>query len=1138
MRHGWVVAAPVFVGTSTGVESLLVIVCPSCGEESPDRFRVCPMCGTPLVASAPSREERKVVSVLFCDLVGFTSRSESMDVEDVRGTLQPYHALLREQLERHGGTVEKFIGDAVMAVFGAPVAHEDDPERAVRAALAIVEAVAGLRESDPAMDLHVRIGVNTGEALVALDADPGRGEGMASGDVVNTAARLESAAPVDGVVVGDVTYRATSRVIRYEQAEPVHAKGKSEPVAAWRAVEARSRFGIDVIQESRTPLVGRADDMASLAAALERAVDRRTVQLVTLVGVPGIGKSRLVWELFRMVDARPDLIVWRQGRCLSYGDGVTFWALGEMLKSQAGVLDSDPAERADEKLQAMVEVVGDANERAWVLRHVRGLLGLETAPVGGGSGDRSEAVAAWRRLIESLAADGPMVMVFEDLHWADNAMLDFVDHLAEWVSDVPLLIVCTARPELLERRRDWGGGKSNAATVALEPLSDTDTAQLLGALLQRAVMPAETQAALLERAQGNPLYAEEYVRMLEDGGMLDRAADAVLPESVQGIIAARLDALPAEEKLLLQDAAVIGKVAWLGAILALSGAERYATEERLHRLVRKEFLRRAQRSSVEGDTEYVFRHALVRDVAYQQIARTARAEKHQRAAEWIEGLAAGRDETAEMRAHHYRQALDYARAAGMATDQLQVQTRTALGEAAERALTLGSVETAVSLFEAALELTPLDASTRPALMNGYCYAREFLGTQDMRLLDEAIDGLEAAGDLAAAAALEVLRGYGHTDAGHGELAVQSFRRAIELTRQAPDGRDKARALADLSVGLALRGDRELALELGTAAVQMSDAVGDAYAAARARNGMALALPAPDPECVRLLGQAVSIAGEANLPSVSGLLINFSIELARFGRLAEAQALGADMAAAAKRFGNRRRIFELAEMECAWAVHGGDWRAAERRASGLIKEAPSEWDRASVRMVRSQLRIALGAIESATADAEELAAFAVQAGEWQMDAISAVLTAACMAETGSADAAREALDAFCAQPQGYDDSALAAAIAMWMVGSTDRFPKLDPPARMTPWWEAAVAVADGRLDVAADLMQEIGSLNYEGSLRLLWAEHLTNDGRQDEARPHLERALEIYRAEDATARINQALAIAQDSAEKTATSDGR
>jgi class 3 adenylate cyclase len=304
---------------------------------------------------ASAREERKVVSVLFCDLVGFTSRSESMDVEDVRGTLQPYHALLRRELERHGGTVEKFIGDAVMAVFGAPAAHEDDPERAVRSALAIVDAVAELRERDPAMDLHVRIGVNTGETLIALGADPARGEGMASGDVVNTAARLESAAPADGVLVGEVTYRATSRVIRYEPADPVTAKGKSEPVPAWRAVEARSRFGIDVVQESRTPLVGRDDDMAALAAALERAIDRRAVQLVTLVGVPGIGKSRLVWELFRLVDARSELITWRQGRCLPYGDGVTYWALGEMLKSQAGMLDSDGAELAQQKLRAMVD---------------------------------------------------------------------------------------------------------------------------------------------------------------------------------------------------------------------------------------------------------------------------------------------------------------------------------------------------------------------------------------------------------------------------------------------------------------------------------------------------------------------------------------------------------------------------------------------------------------------------------------------------------------------------------------------------------------------------------------------------------------------------------------------------------------
>ena len=324
-------------------------VCPQCGQENPDGFRFCGSCGSAMAAVATS-EERKVVTVLFADLVGFTGRSEGMDVEDVRGTLAPYHALLRDQLEHYGGTVEKFIGDAVMALFGAPVTHEDDPERAVRAALSIRAAIDRLNEQEPGLDLHVRVGVNTGEALVVLGADAGRGEGVASGDVVNTAARLQSAAPVDGILVGETTYHATDRAITYRQVEPVVAKGKARPVPAWEAVEARARFGVDVVQRPTTPLVGRGAEVDLLLDALRRCRAERAVQLVTLVGVPGIGKSRLVWELFEAVEREPDFVTWRQGRSLPYGDGVTYWALGEMITAQSGILDSDTADEAKAKL--------------------------------------------------------------------------------------------------------------------------------------------------------------------------------------------------------------------------------------------------------------------------------------------------------------------------------------------------------------------------------------------------------------------------------------------------------------------------------------------------------------------------------------------------------------------------------------------------------------------------------------------------------------------------------------------------------------------------------------------------------------------------------------------------------------------
>ena len=438
-------------------------VCSCCGEDNPARFRFCGVCGTALAASIGSRrEERKRVSVLFCDLVGFTSRSERLDVEDVRGLLAPYYQRLRTELQRFGGTVEKFIGDAVMALFGAPTAHEDDPERAVRAALAIQSAIAELNEADPGLDLHVRVGVTTGEALVALDARPVEGEGMASGDVVNTAARLQAAAPVDGILVDATTFRATDRQITYQPAEPVDAKGKTDPVAVWLVLGPRAGLGVDVDQAPVAALVGRERERGLLADALARTRAEQAPQLVTLVGVPGIGKSRLVWELSELVEADRELVTWRQGRCLPYGEGVALGALGEIVKAQAGILDTDPAEQAAAKLErAVAGLIGEESEAAWVLRHLASLVGL-AGGVELGRDRRVEAFAAWRRFLEALAEQGPAVLVVEDLHWADELLLDFLDHLVDWAADVPLLMVATARPELLARRPDWGAANPTA----------------------------------------------------------------------------------------------------------------------------------------------------------------------------------------------------------------------------------------------------------------------------------------------------------------------------------------------------------------------------------------------------------------------------------------------------------------------------------------------------------------------------------------------------------------------------------------------------------------------------------------------------------------------------------------------------
>lgn len=707
-------------------------VCASCGQETPEGFPRCANCGVLIEAAAVSvLEERKVVSVLFCDLVGFTAASDTVDPEDVRARIRPYHARLREVIEGYGGTVEKFVGDAVMAVFGAPVAHEDDAERAVRAGLRILEGIAELNAQDASLSLQVRIGINTGEAVVALGARPQEGEGIVTGDVVNTASRLQGAAPVNGVAVSEQTYRATERIFDYEPLEPVTVKGKQQPLALYRPLAARARFGSDVTRSHATSLVGRELEKPLLIGTFERAAQQHSCQLVTVVGEPGVGKSRLCAELFEYIEERPDLVTWRQGRCLPYGEGIAFWALGEIVKAECGILESDSPDEVRAKLERAIP--DTAPDRPWLLARLGPLVGLAGEPVA-----QEESFTAWRRFLEQLAVDGPVVLVFEDLHWADPALLAFLEHLADWAEGVSLLVLCTARPELHEHHPTWAAGLRNATTINLAPLTDQETALLVSALLERAVLPAETQQVLLERAGGNPLYAEEFVRLLTDRGELEGAVE--VPESVQALIAARLDTLSPERKSLLQDASVMGKVFWAGALASMGERDQVEVEKTLHELARKELVRPSRTSSMEDEAEYGFWHALVRDVCYGQIPRSSRAERHQKAAAWIEQKAGERaEDLADVLAHHYLTALDLSRAAGAQDDtQLQGQAVRYLGLAGERALGL-DVGRAEQNLTHALELVGDDDPQRSLLLERWAQAALQQGR-----LREARDGFEQA----------------------------------------------------------------------------------------------------------------------------------------------------------------------------------------------------------------------------------------------------------------------------------------------------------------------------------------------------------------------------------------------------------
>jgi class 3 adenylate cyclase/tetratricopeptide (TPR) repeat protein len=801
-----------------------VATCPACGKENPDGFSFCGFCTAPLDAGAAETglEERKVVSVLFCDLVGFTAASESADPEDVRARLRPYHELLRERIEAFGGTVEKFVGDAVMAVFGAPVSHEDDAERAVRAGLAILDSLSAMNEDDPALRLSVRVGINTGEALIALDARPEQGEGFATGDVVNTASRIQGAAPVDGIAVAESTYDATERVFEWERLEPVSLKGKAEPVGLWRPLQARARFGADVIRELSTPLVGRELELLQARTLFDRVTSEATVQLLTVVGEPGVGKSRLVAELFGYTDASPLLVTWRQGRCLPYGEGITFWALGEIVKAHAGVLESDPPDEARAKLE---RALPEGEDAPWLRERLLPLLGVESGPPVA----REESFAAWRRFLESIADRGPAVFVFEDVHWADEALLAFLEHLADWAQGVPLLLVCTARPELYEKHPAWGAGLKNATTVNLAPLSDADTARLVSALLEQTVLPAETQQLLLERAGGNPLYAEEFVRMLRDRGLLDAHGrirgdiDVAFPDSLHSLIAARLDTLPPDRKSLLQDAAVIGKVFWSGAVAAMGGRERADVEQALHDLARKELVRPFRRSSMDDEQELGFWHVLVRDVAYGQVPRPQRAAKHVKAAEWLEGKAGDRvEDIAEVLAYHTGEAIALADATGdtaLAAQLGPAAARYAL-LAGERALGLDTAKALQSL-QRSLELTAEDEPGYPAVLllwaSAAHQAGDFSGAADA--LERAADGFRERGDVEGRAeALETLSVVRHYLGDPRQLATAQ--EAVALLEPS-SGPALVEALGRLAGSHLVRGERREAVAAADRALELA-----------------------------------------------------------------------------------------------------------------------------------------------------------------------------------------------------------------------------------------------------------------------------------------------------------------------------
>jgi predicted ATPase/class 3 adenylate cyclase len=1075
------------------------MICPTCGAENREGARFCDSCGAPLEAPVPAREERKVVTVLFADLVGFTSRAEQMDPEDVRGLLAPYHGHLREVLKRWGGTVEKFIGDAVMALFGAPVAHEDDPERAVRAALAI-------RDWAVEEGIELRIGINTGEALVTVGAEP-----LAAGDVVNTAARLQTAAPTAGILVGETTYRATRHVIDFRDRDSVEAKGKAERVPVWEAVEARSRFGVDVRQHGAAPLVGRERELDVLVSALERVKEERSAQLVTLVGVPGIGKSRLVYELFQAIERGRTLVFWRQGRSLPYGEGVSFWALGEMVKAQAGIREDDSAEQAATRLAGSVRELVPEGEAEWVESHLRPLAGLGAHE---GLGDRrDEAFAAWRRFFEAMAERRPLILVFEDLHWADEGLLDFVDHLPDWAGGVPLLVVVTARPELLERRPTWGGGKLNATTINITPLREDDTARLVGALLDRAVLPAETQSALLDRAGGNPLYAEQFARLYAEHGVVDEAA---LPESVQGIISARLDALPADEKELLQDAAVLGKVFWAGALRREPATIRSA----LHALERKDFVRRERRSSVEDDEEYAFRHLLVRDVAYGQIPRAARAKKHRLAAKWIEALGRPEDH-AEMLAHHYVSALDYARAAGDDVDELAADGRRALRDAGDRAYALNAFASAGRYLAGALELWPEDDEERPRLLLRLGFAYRYAGDdRGEETLERARDALLAAGDAEGAAEADARLSELWWHRGQRDRSREHLERARELVSDLPSSAAKGRVLSEVSRYRMLAAEEQEAIEVGLEALAIARQLALPELEAHALNNIGAAKTAlGDMSGLADLERSIEIALEVNSPEAARGYNNLAAMTADRGDFRRSVELFREAVRVSEQFGNAAVARYSGAMVALQLHSAGEWDEFLREAEPFIaafEAGDSHYTEAYIRMDRASLRIARGDANGALTDVRQAVSRAREAGDPQALVPTLAGALRLLVELDRVDEAQ----ALVGELLPHLDEARAPWMvldAAWVAQRLGIEEQLRAFAERNPSPDAGriVNALNGDFTADAERSERQGRLTAAARAHLEAAERLVGEGRRAEADVHLQKALAFYRSVGAT-----------------------
>jgi class 3 adenylate cyclase/tetratricopeptide (TPR) repeat protein len=938
--------------------------CPSCGASAPPEARFCMSCGTQLdQAPAPGLpairaaeqppEERRQVTVLFADLSGYTAVAERMDPEAVKSLVDRALMRLGQEVERYGGTVDKYIGDNVMAIFGAPVAHEDDAERAVRAGLGMQAAMSDVNEGLPSgVHFDLRVGVNTGEVLAGAVGE----SYTVTGDTVNVAARLQSAARPGSVTVGERTMRATVGAVRYEVLEPLELKGKSEPVPAWEAVAVTAEHAVRRAAPAReSPLVGRDNELATLEAIYERVERDRIPHLVTLVGEAGVGKSRVLRELERRLCGRPDAPAFHTGRCLPYGTGLVFWALGEVIRAGCGIVDSDSADVAWSKLvdhtrklfKAEHPELGEEGERRTAL--LGRLIGLEVPPELVPENEDPERMrdaffSALRSGVEAWAREKPLVFAFEDIHWADDGMLDAIEHLAQWVR-APLLIVSLARDELLDRRPGWGGGRRSATQLILDPLGAADTESLVAALLpdSGALVPA-----VVERSGGNPLFAEEMARRIAEEGGLPAAE---LPDTVQGVLAARLDALEPFERRLVQQAAVVGRTFWEGSLAPLARSEGRNLGRALTSLQEKDILAPGAEGRLAGERELAFKHVLIRDVAYGMLPKAVRARKHFEVGSFIEERAGDRvDELGPLLAEHYGRAAALGHEGGLPQDELHGMQRRAmlfLERAGDTGARLFSNRESAAHYRHARKVCPRDAGADMARIG------EKLGDVSLRLgrVDEAIgvwlECLEwhrGQEDLERVADLHRKIGAALSHKGERKTAIEHYQKGINLLKDGPPRIELVRLYEEAAWLYLHTGDNMLAIYASEKALRLAERLGETRAASRAHGifGRVFGRIGDTEKARENLERAVELARGSDrsetILALSALGRHLEVSEAKVAAARDAYEEALELA---EEMGVLPAQVELHASLAQLAVYGADWEQVERSTEASAELAERE-----------------------------------------------------------------------------------------------------------------------------------------------------------------------------------------------------